>query len=519
MSLKGTLVDVAAVTTDRPPVLDDRAMFGHPRGLALLFVVEMWERFSYYGMRALLVLYLVNALNWSDGDAARLYGAYTGLVYLTPLIGGYLADRLIGTRRSLVIGGVIIALGHFALAFGPGAVEGEIALKDTAGLLPFYLGLALVVIGTGFFKPNVSTMVGQVYREGDPRRDSGFTIFYMGINLGAFLAPLVCGYLGQRVGWHYGFGAAGVGMVLGLIIYMWGRDRYLPGIGIHARHDPSNAAAVAAESIEEPWNPWAVLISATVGAGLVFLGAGDIHPVDLTIRMAIAGMGVAAAVLAISGTRGEERNRVIALFIVVFFVIFFWMAFEQAGSSMNLFADRHTNLNVGGFEMPSSWFQSMGPLFILIFAPVFAILWTVLERRGNEPSTALKMVLGLVLLGVGFLFLVVAGRSVDRGMQVSAMWLTMAYLFHTLGELCLSPVGLSYVTKVAPYKFASLLMGAWFLANAAANYLGGFLAAQTETVTSQARFFSIPVATSFGAAFLLLLLVPLLKRLTRSVKA
>lgn len=519
MSAKDSIVDVAALTTDRPPALDDRAMFGHPRGLGLLFVVEMWERFSYYGMRALLVLYLVNALNWSDGDAARLYGAYTGLVYLTPLIGGYLADRLIGTRRSLVIGGVIIALGHFALAFGPGGAEGGLPLKGLGELFPFYLGLGLVVIGTGFFKPNVSTMVGQVYRDGDPRRDSGFTIFYMGINLGAFLAPLVCGYLGQRVGWHYGFGAAGVGMVLGLAIYIWGRDRYLPGIGLHAKHDPSNAAAVAAESMDEPWNPWAVFIGATIGAGLVFLGAGDIHPVDLTIRMAIAGMGLAAAILAISGTRGEERNRVIALFIIVFFVIFFWMAFEQAGSSMNLFADRHTNLNVGGWEMPSSWFQSMNAFFILLFAPVFAILWTALDRRGKEPATALKMVLGLVLLGIGFVFLVFAGRYVDQGMQVSAMWLMMAYLFHTLGELCLSPVGLSYVTKVAPYKFASLLMGAWFLANAAANYLGGWLAAQTETITSQSQFFTIPVATSFGAAFLLLMLVPLLKRLTKSVKA
>ncbi len=519
MSAKDAIVDVAAVTTDRPPALDDRAMFGHPRGLGLLFVVEMWERFSYYGMRALLVLYLVNALNWSDGDAARLYGAYTGLVYLTPLIGGYLADRIIGTRRSLVIGGIVIALGHFALALGPDAAKDGFALKDFGALLPFYTGLALVVIGTGFFKPNVSTMVGQIYRQGDQRRDPGFTIFYMGINLGAFLAPLVCGYLGQRVGWHYGFGAAGVGMVLGLIIYMWGRDRYLPGIGLHARHDPANAAAVAAESMEEPWNPWAVLAGATVGAGLVFLGAGDIHPLDLTIRMAIAGMGIAAAVLAISGTRGEERKRVIALFIVVFFVIFFWMAFEQAGSSMNLFADRHTRKNLAGFDIPSSWFQSMNPMFILVFAPVFAILWTALDRRGKEPSTALKMVLGLALLGIGFVFLVFAGRYVDQGMQVSAMWLTMAYLFHTLGEICLSPVGLSYVTKVAPYKFASLLMGAWFLANAAANYLGGWLAAQTETITSQSAFFSIPMATSFGAAVLLLLLVPLLKRLTRSVKA
>lgn len=212
------VVDVAAVTTDRPPALNDTALMGHPRGLGLLFLVEMWERFSYYGMRALLVLYLVNFLKWSDGDAARLYGTYTSLVYLTPLIGGYLADRFIGTRRSLVIGSIVIAAGHFCLAF--------------QSMTTFYIGLTLIIIGTGFFKPNVSTMVGQMYREGDTRRDAGFTIFYMGVNLGGFLAPLVCGYLGQRVGWHYGFAAAGVGMLLGLGIYLWGRDKYLPGIGL-----------------------------------------------------------------------------------------------------------------------------------------------------------------------------------------------------------------------------------------------------------------------------------------------
>jgi POT family proton-dependent oligopeptide transporter len=514
-----TLVDVGATTIDRPPVLDDRALLGHPRGLGLLFIVEMWERFSYYGMRALLILYLVNALQWPDGEAARLYGAYTGLVWLTPLIGGYLADRFIGTRRSLVIGGLVIALGHISLAFGPQPVTGTIPLKDMSEMFPFYLGLALVIIGTGFFKPNVSTMVGQIYREGDQRRDAGFTIFYMGINLGAFLAPLVCGSLGQRVGWHYGFGAAAVGMILGLIIYLWGRERYLPGIGVRVRHDPSNAAAVAAESLEDRWNLGAAGIGAAVGAGLVYLASSDTPFVELAVRMGIAGLGLAAASMTIFGTKGEERNRVIALFIVFFFVIFFWMAFEQAGSSMNLFADRHTNLNVGGFEMPSSWFQAMNPLFILIFAPVFAGIWIGLGRRGREPSTPFKMVIGLALLGIGFLFLVVAGGTADRGMQASALWLTAAYLFHTLGELTVSPVGLSYVTKVAPVKFASLLMGAWFLSSSAANYLGGWLASYTETIPSQAQFFSIFLATSFGAALLLVVLVPMLKRLTRSVKA
>jgi POT family proton-dependent oligopeptide transporter len=300
--MSSTLGDVGATTMDRPPVLDDRALLGHPRCLGLLFIVEMWERFSYYGMRALLILYLVNALQWPDGEAARLYGAYTGLVWLTPLIGGYLADRFIGTRRSLVIGGAVIALGHIALAFGPQPVTGDVPLKDMSVMWPFYLGLALVIIGTGFFKPNVSTMVGQIYREGDQRRDAGFTIFYMGINLGAFLAPLVCGSLGQRVGWHYGFGAAAVGMILGLVVYLWGRERYLPGIGVRVRHDPSNAAAVAAESLEDRWNLGAAAVGAAVGAGLVYLVSTGTPFVELAIRMGIAGLGLAAASMTIAGT-------------------------------------------------------------------------------------------------------------------------------------------------------------------------------------------------------------------------
>jgi POT family proton-dependent oligopeptide transporter len=496
-----TTDEVGAVTLDRPPVLDDTALMGHPRGLGLLFVVEMWERFSYYGMRALLVLYLVNYLKWSDGDASRLYGTYTSLVYLTPLVGGYLADRFIGTRRSLVIGAVIIAAGHFTLAL--------------QSMTTFYIGLALIIVGTGFFKPNVSTMVGQIYREGDARRDAGFTIFYMGINLGAFLAPLVCGYLGQRVGWHYGFMAAGFGMVLGLLTYLWGRGKYLPGIGLTRKQSDANAAARGAEGLLGRENISAVpgIAGAAIGLVLAFL----LHGGWLGYMFGVI-IGAAVGTTTF-GTKGEERKRVLAIFIVAFVVVFFWMAFEQAGSSMNLFADRHTNLSIGSFTFPSSWFQAVNPLFILVFAPLFASTWIKLGRRGKEPSTPLKMVIGLVLLGTGFLFMVAAGKFADTGVKVSAIWLTMAYAFHTWGELSLSPVGLSYVTKIAPLRFASLLMGVWFLANAAANKLGGYLASQTENISSLAKFYMIPVATSFGAAFLLLLLVPLLKRLTRTVKA
>jgi proton-dependent oligopeptide transporter, POT family len=485
---------------DRPPVLDDTALLGHPRGLGLLFVVEMWERFSYYGMRALLVLYLVNYLKWSDGDASRLYGTYTSLVYLTPLVGGYLADRFIGTRRSLVIGSIIIAMGHFTLAL--------------QSMKTFYVGLALIIIGTGFFKPNVSTMVGQIYREGDPRRDAGFTIFYMGINLGAFLAPLVCGYLGQEVGWHWGFMAAGVGMVLGLLTYLWGRDKYLPGIGMTRKQDAANAAARGAEGIiHAPINAIPGLAGGVIGLvlALVFHGGWLGYMFGVIIGAAVG--------TTVFGTKGEERKRVLAIFILAFFVVFFWMAYEQAGSSMNLFADRHTRLTIGSFAFPSSWFQAVNPLFILLFAPLFASLWVGLGRRDREPSTPFKMVIGLALLGVGFLFMVGGGSIADTGVRVSPLWLIMAYTFHTWGELSLSPVGLSYVTKIAPVRFASLLMGVWFLANAAANKLAGYVASQTENIPKLSNFYMILVATSFGAAFLLLLVVPFLKSLTKSVKA
>jgi POT family proton-dependent oligopeptide transporter len=514
----------SAAATALPHASEDRAFFGHPRGLGLIFGMEMWERFSYYGMRAILVLYLVNALRWDTARAAGLYGTYTMAVYLTPLVGGYLADRWIGTRRSLLVGGLVIAAGHFALAF--------------PGMGAFYLGLALIVVGTGFFKPNASTIVGQLYAPGDARRDAGFTLFYMGINLGAFLGPLACGYLAQseRFGWHYGFAAAGVGMVLGVAMYAWGREKYLRGVGlgVAARSGPGReASAAAGVPVERRHATTHAAIGAAAGAALgILLGGVGLVP-------AIVGLAVGATFgVTVLGTRGDERRRVLALFILVFFVIFFWAAYEQAGSSMNLFADKSTDLTFGGWTMPSSWFQSLNPLAILIFAPIFAEAWQVLGRRGKEPATALKMVLGLFLLGVGFLFMLAGGKRADGGVLVSPMWLTLAYLFHTWGELCLSPVGLSYVTKLAPARFASLLMGAWFLANAAANKIAGAIAGLTplpgearpaetgglegllqQVSSTYAGFFSIFVVSSFAAAALMLVFVPLLRRLARGADA
>jgi len=517
-------VDVVATTSDRPPVLDDTALFGHPRGLGLLFITEMWERFSYYGMRAILILYLVQALHWDTARAAGLYGTYTMLVYLTPLVGGYLADRFIGTRRSLVIGGLIISAGHFTLAF--------------PSMTTFYAGLALIIIGTGFFKPNVSTMVGQIYRDGDTRRDAGFTIFYIGINTGAAIGQIVTGYFAARpqYGWHWGFAAAGVGMLLGLIVYVTYRDKYLPGIGVRpaktesAVASPGNATSASSSSMTA-----LVHTGLGIAAGAVagwMLGGGS------WLALIVGATIGAALFVSVLGSHGDERRRVIAIFIVVAFATVFWAAYEQVGSSMNLFAANHTDLQIGSFTMPPAWLQSVNPIDILIFAPVFAWLWWALSRKGLEPSTALKMVLGLALLGTGFVFMVAGGRRADSGIVVSPFWLVAAYTFNTWGELCLSPVGLSYTTKVAPARFASLLMGVWFLSNAAANKIAGSLAAYTPTPgeapttaasglagyvqrmsTTNAGFFTIFVVASFSAAALMLLFVPLLKRLTASVKA
>jgi POT family proton-dependent oligopeptide transporter len=440
-----------------------------PLGLALLFVTEMWERFSYYGMRALLVLFLITetgrgGFGWSVEEASRLYGWYTGLVYLTPVIGGYLADRYLGLHRALVIGGTLIALGHFSLAL------------ETPSA--FYAGLGFLIIGTGFFKPNVSTLVGRLYQLQDPRRDAGFTIFYMGVNLGALLGPLVCGYLAgsEDFGWRYGFGAAGVGMVLGLVAYLAGKRRFLGEIGdlpVYSQYHP--------EAVRKPL------------------------------------------------TR-EETNRLAALLIMAFFVVFFWLAFEQAGSSMTVFAERNTDREWPEWlrwlfpddTFPAAWFQAVNPAFILLLAPLFSAFWQRLGRVGREPATPFKMAFGLWLLGAGFLVLVAGAYQGDQGALASPVWLITAYFLHTCGELCLSPVGLSLVTKLAPLQFASMVMGVWFLANFAANLAAGYLAGMLEKVErgevfhllgGQADFFLIFFFTSLLAGALLWAFTPLLKRL------
>lgn len=469
-----------------------------PKGLFLLFFVEMWERFSYYGMRALLVLYMVKYLMFTTEKAGQVYGWYTGMVYFTPILGGYIADRYLGQRKSIIIGGTLMALGHFAMAFPP---------------LPFFFtALILLILGNGFFKPNISTVVGQLYEENDPRRDAGFTIFYMGINLGAFFAPLVCGTLGEKVGWHYGFGAAGVGMVLGLVMYLWGQKSMLGDKGMKPA-DPS-------DKIYVPFILVGLVLVFLVASAFQFSGydVKGLIPVwvyALAAVLALIGLVYAYANSPKSTLTIVEKQRLAVIFIMVFFTIFFWSAFEQAGSSLTLFADRETNrmINILGWswEMPASYFQSINPLLIFIFAPFFSRMWVSLGETNREPSSPIKFAMGLGLLAIGFVVMIFAAEIYKQSGPVSVVWLIGAYFFHTLGELCLSPVGLSLVTKLAPIQFGSLMMGVWLMSSFAANFVGGFFAGNYDAM-DHTKFFMIPTATAAGAAGLLLLITPKLRK-------
>ncbi|MDD4489866.1 MAG: peptide MFS transporter [Paludibacter sp.] len=418
---------------------------GHPKGLYLLFLTEMWERFSYYGMRGILILYLTKTyleggLNINAQSASLIYGFFTGFVYFTPLIGGWIADKWIGQRHAITIGGITMMLGQLTL----------FAFNTHAGL---FAGLGLLIIGNGFFKPNISTMVGGLYEEGDVRRDSAFSIFYMGINLGAFMAPLVVGFLTDNLfagtvtneagevimsyGYRYGFLAAAVGMCLGQIFFNTLAQKYLGNIG--KRPGSLQASAINLEAPVDPNKP-------------------------LT---------------------KEEKQRITVIFVLFVFAIFFWAGFEQAGSSLSLYTDKYVDRVVFGYEIPTAWFQSVNPLFIVLLAPLFGMFWV--SKTGKKLTTPIKMGLGMVILGVGFFFMLGAvaergGDVEDVSIKASLIWLVLTYLVHTLGELCLSPVGLSVVTKLSPPKLASVLMGVWLLSSFVANIVGGFLASSVESM-------------------------------------
>ncbi|MFM2136244.1 MAG: Di-/tripeptide transporter [Bacteroidota bacterium] len=450
---------------------------GHPKGLYILFVTEMWERFSYYGMRAIFVLFLTKALLMSGKDASNIYGSYTGLVYLTPLIGGYISDRYWGNRRSIFIGGILMAVGQFLMFMSGNSLNTPMA--NTFMLA----GLTFLIIGNGFFKPNISTMVGQLYPKGDKRIDAAFTIFYMGINLGAFFSPLVCGYFGDTgdpVDFKWGFLAAGIGMVVSVVFFELTKNKYLVDpdgkpVGMAPSHYQSQKAEKKAEG--PPTNMGKILTVLGISAALIY-GFHELMGLDIFGSLIFASaIAVPALIITDSSLSAEERSRIWVIFILAFFVIFFWSAFEQAGASLTIFADQQTDRHLGTWEMPASWFQSVNPLGIIIMAPLFSSLWLALGRRGMEPPSPLKMAIGLLLLCLGYIVIAFGVNGVASTVKISMWWLIILYVLHTMGELCLSPIGLSMVSKLAPARFASLLMGTWFLANAAANKLAGTLSA------------------------------------------
>ena len=450
---------------------------GHPKGLYLLFFTEMWERFSYYGMRAILILYLTKklmegGLGMDEKNAMLLYGYFAGFVYFTPLIGGWLADRYLGKRLAVTIGGITMMLGQFTL----------FALNSTMGL---YIGLLLLIIGNGFFKPNISTLVGGLYKEGDSRRDAAFTIFYMGINLGAMIAPLVIGVVTDNMfattnedgsiayGYRYGFLVSGIGMLLGQVIFNLLGPKFLGDLGTKP------IGAVSDSSTSE-----------------------KVQSINPETREVL--------------DEKQERERISVIFILLIFAVFFWAGFEQAGSSLSLYTDKFIDRSIGSFEIPTSWFQSVNPLFIVTLAPLFTLFWA--SPIGRRLTTPVKMGVGMIILGAGFLFMIgaVAERSAngdvnDVNNKAALMWLIMTYLLHTIGELCISPVGLSVVTKLSPPKLASVLMAVWMLSSSFANFLGGFIAAYVETMGAGEVFTYIAGFVSVCGVLLILLNKVILK--------
>jgi len=497
----------------QPPQTDSGS---HPRGLYVLFTTEMWERFSFYGMRAIMKLYMVKALLFSEAASSELYGSYLGLVYLTPLLGGYVADRYWGNRRSIMVGGLLMALGQFVLFASASSYQNP-SFAHTA----FYAGLALLIFGNGFFKPNISSMVGTLYPPRDRRIDVAYTIFYMGINLGATIAPFICGYFGDTgrpADFKWGFLLAGIGMLIGTATFEFLKSRYVVNpdgspMGARPERRPAPAAGTAAADTRK--NLLMLALFAGVFAVWYFVIL-DHKLIDALIYSAM--IVVPISVITDSSLTPTERRKINVVLIIGFFVIFFWAAFEQAGNSLTTFADKQTDRQLGSFLVPASFFQTINPFGIIIFAPMFAWLWTWLGKRGLEPSSPLKMAYGLALLAVGYVIIAFGVKGASATAKVSMFWLIAMYVLHTFGELCLSPIGLALVNKLSPIRFGSLMMAVWFLAIATGNKFSGTLGALYPEpgkpaphfagfeITGLYEFFMVFVVLCGATAFLLLLI-------------
>ncbi len=456
---------------------------GHPKGIYLLFATEMWERFSYYGMRALFSLYMLNALLFDKTLSGQIYGSYTGLVYLTPLIGGYIADRYWGNRRSIMVGALIMAIGQLLL-FLSGLFFEDVSFAT----ILMFSGLGLLIAGNGFFKPNISSMVGQLYAPTDSRKDSAYTIFYMGVNTGSFIAPLVCGFFGDTgnpADFKWGFLAACIGMLIGLAVFVLFKDKYLKtpegeAIGVIPNsRDEKKLTPEASENIQENRKSNIKIAAIWFGVWVIlFFLLYALFDMDL-IGSIIFSMVVAAPGYIISdpSLTKIERSRIWVIYIIAFFVIFFWAAYEQAGASLTYFAEEQTERHISLFDwtVPTSYFQSINALAIVVFAPLFVVLWAKLNKKKKEPASPVKQSIGLFLLAIGYLIIAFGVKGLAPGVKVSMLWLVSLYVIHTFGELCLSPIGLSMVNKLAPIRFASLLMATWYMSTAAANKFAGTL--------------------------------------------
>lgn len=529
----------------------------HPKGLYLLFVTEMAERFSYYGMRALFTLYMVAAF-FSKDFASQVYGSYTGLVYLMPLLGGYIADRYWGNNRSIVFGGLTMALGQFLMFLSACFVQPAISaegmpidgsVNSGLPLLLMISGLVCLILGNGFFKPNISTMVGDLYAPQDHRKDSAFTIFYMGINVGAFIAPFVCGTLGEG-SWSdlspfkWGFLCACIAMLASVAVFVALKKKYLvtpegDAIGLPPaksalvqKKNEMEAASVMSDGIVSKNSPLRLVFSILGAFALFFLFSTDAENLTDYISAAIYSISIIMPLFIITDRTLSkiELSRIGVIYIIAVFVIFFWSAFEQAGMTLTYFAQEQTDRMIGGFEVPVTWFQSINPIIVVTFAPVMAMLWEYLGRHGHEPASPVKQAIGLLLLAIGYLVISVGTKGLEPGVKVSMFWLAGLYFIHTLGELSLSPIGLSMVNKLAPVHLASLLMGVWFMSNAASNILAGKLATLYPSAEEGAKslfgyrietmdqFFLVFVVLAGVASLLLFALCPLLKRMMKGVE-
>jgi len=507
-----------AVVAGGPPAPGDGGFFGHPRGLATLFFTEMWERFSFYGLRPLLVLFMAAALmeggfGFPRDQASAIVGIYAASVYLASLPGGWVADRLFGLRRAIFIGAVLISLGHLSIGLS--------GISGSGQKIWFFLGLILIVLGTGLLKPNISAIVGDLYPEGGARRDAGFSIFYMGINIGAFFGQLITGLLGEAVGWHWGFGAAGVGMFIGLIVYWLTAPRTLGDIGLEPVRHPDPVVQARQERQAKLGLGIGLgalaLVFVLAAAGVITL---DAQVIGQSMTYVLVGLALAYFVYLFTagGLNGDEKKRMGVILILFIFAAIFWSAFEQAPTSLNLFARDFTDRQLGGYTIPATWFQSINSLFIILLAPVAAAVWVALGKRGGDLSSPTKFALGLLFAGVGFLLMIFAARAVvtgGPGTLVSPWWLVGSYFFQTVGELCLSPVGLSSMTKLSPRKYVGQVMGIWFLASAVGNLIAGLVGGNVdpERLEQMPQLFTATTVSLVAAAAVLALMIVPIRRI------